>query len=98
MPCNLLICVLSMYSQLTFHINLTEAKIANELMTSVQSLGIQLSRVLFPGLHIWPNLVRVLQSVYMIQLIESSCTFLLSMYSICTCIIYKLIFLIFITF
>ena len=26
------------------------------MITSVQSLNIQLSRVLFPGLHVWPNL------------------------------------------
>ena len=36
--------------------NLTEAKIANELMMSVQPLNIELSCVLFPGLYVWPNL------------------------------------------
>ena len=57
MPCNRL------YIAITFHNNLTEAKIANELIVSVlQSLNIlhhnytQLSRVLFPGLHAWSNL------------------------------------------
>ena len=34
-----------LYIAITFHNNLTEAKIANELITSVQSLNIQLSRV-----------------------------------------------------
>ena len=41
---------------ITFHNNSSEAKIANELITSVQSLNIQLSHTLFPGLHVWPNL------------------------------------------
>ena len=45
---------------ITFHNNLTKAKIANESIMSVQSLSCisitQLSRVLFPGLHVWSNL------------------------------------------
>ena len=47
---------------ITFHNNLTDAKIANEIITSVQSLNIQLSHVLFPGLQVWPNLARLLQT------------------------------------
>ena len=45
-----------LYIPITFHNNLTEAKIANESITPVQSLNIQLSRVLIPGMHVWPNL------------------------------------------
>ena len=44
-----------LYIAITFHNNLTETKIANESIMSVQSLNIlhQLrSRVLFPGLHV----------------------------------------------
>lgn len=41
-----------LYIAITFYNNLTEAKIVNELITSVQSFNIQLSRVLFPGLHV----------------------------------------------
>ena len=54
--------LLSIYT--TFHSNLTEAEIANELITSVQLLNIQLSRVLFPGLHVWSNLARVPQTFH----------------------------------
>ena len=53
-----------LYIATTFHNNLTEAKSANELITSVQSLNIQLSRVLFPGLHVWSNLARLLQTFH----------------------------------
>ena len=42
-----------LYLAITFHNNSTEAKIAIELITPVQSLNIQLSRVLFPDLHVW---------------------------------------------
>ena len=54
-----------LYIAITFHNNLAEAKIANELITSVQSLNIQLSRVLFSSLHVWLNLARVLQTSFM---------------------------------
>ena len=53
-----------LYIAITFHNNLIEAETANELITSVQSLNIQLSRVLFPGLQVWPNLARVLQTFH----------------------------------
>ena len=43
-----------LYIAITFHDGLTEAKIANELIMSVQPLNIE--RVLFPGQHVWPNL------------------------------------------
>ena len=39
-----------LYIDITFHNNLTEAKIANELATSVQLINVKLSRVLLPGL------------------------------------------------
>ena len=47
---------LCLYVAITFHDYLTEAKIANELITSVLSLNgasqfTQISCVLFPGLH-----------------------------------------------
>ena len=51
---------------ITFHNNLTDAKISNEIITSVQALNIQLSHVLFPGLQVWPNLARVLQTFYVL--------------------------------
>ena len=45
-----------LYIAITFHDNLTEAKTANELITSVQPLNILSQRlVLFPGLHVWSN-------------------------------------------
>ena len=50
---------------ITFHNNLTKAKIADELIMSAQSLNslfsisiTQLSRVLFPGLHVWSCMLQ----------------------------------------
>ena len=50
-----------LYIAVTFHNNLAEAKIANELIMSVQSLNVlhlncSIKSCFIPGLHVWSNL------------------------------------------